>query len=253
MQAGCGVSCLPTPTTDDASLLQRPLLFYHNTSRGVPASKMWPASSSNRPRTELISLPTELHLEILDHLSPWDRALFRLTNRHFITLIPRPTREDLLQIEKTPKLKGNYLTCNCCAKLLPKSCFQPPVLEPGNMFAGIRFCLECGFNPEPTPGCCMYSRRLARSDKYSYAHVQCCHRYLPGDRPMVDGRLLMLCERCHKKKRWHPTCAAHRDYWLNGRLVRSTGTCEDETTVCEDCWTEEDEVLRSLSDIDIDA
>ena len=47
----------------------------------------------------ITAFPIEIQLEVVGHLSFLEKQLLRSTNKHFRTLIPSPTREDLINTE----------------------------------------------------------------------------------------------------------------------------------------------------------
>ena len=105
----------------------------------------------------LTTLPNELLLIIASHLDIDDRLLLRSMNRHFNTLIPPPTAEDYLLLEVLLWIdagrREHYLYCNCCKKFLRREAFEKSTYPPAIPAAKYRFCLKCGLDPRPTPGC----------------------------------------------------------------------------------------------------
>lgn len=114
-------------------------------------SKMAPATSNPFP---ILDLPTELHLIIIDLSPPSILMRLRLTNKHFNTLIPAPTYEELLEAEASDYgIRRGLYACSICHRLRPKPKFADSRIiarkrkrepETGKQK---RFCVDCGLNP----------------------------------------------------------------------------------------------------------
>ena len=136
--------------------------------------------------TQLLDLPTEIHLEITraPSLSALDRLNLKCTNHHFYDLIPPLSHSDLLEAEKlihrqlVPQSGSSYarpttFACKDCLRLLPRNKFSD--IMTSNKYsvrgkkADRRFCLECGL------------RKMA---------------YYSGQYVQVEGAAFVLCVDC---------------------------------------------------------
>ena len=113
---------------------------------------------------------------MISHLDIPSKLKFRLTNRHFHTLIPRPTHSVLLLAERTPwALTRNLYSCMNCLRLRPQAKFATAMLNGPKGKNGKepqkRFCIECGL-------------KGPRS------------RYSPGAEIIVEGKRHVLCKEC---------------------------------------------------------
>ena len=109
-----------------------------------------------RQAATLLTLPTELQLEISSHLSFLSTLFLRGTNRHFLSVIPAPSREDLLNAEDTSEATTlKVLYCNPCHRLRHKDQFgRGRMRERSNSKNNVagrkklnRFCCDCGARP----------------------------------------------------------------------------------------------------------
>lgn len=145
--------------------------FVEEARRSVCARRQFPSW--------LLHLPTELHLQIISHLSPLGIFCLRSTNRHFHNITPRPTHDMLLQIEKTrlARQRGWY-ACRRCIRLRHESCFAESQLKKYSLDSSYRhkrFCADCGFGG---------------GDGY----------HNPGTRVVVNGVTWVWCARCKEVK-----------------------------------------------------
>lgn len=154
-------------------------------------------AESSPQSPNFVSLPTELHVCIISHLSLVDVYFLRLTNRHFYNLIRPPSVQDLIRLESTLWARDRLLvTCGGCLRLRYGSQFSSDRSYLPSSLRGRRFCLECGRRPLPGS-----------------------HRYQEGDKWHEDGSLMVRCRTCKGICR--------------GRVGRSTceGCCEREIRV----------------------
>lgn len=114
----------------------------------------------------LPSLPTELQLQIISHLSFFDKHSLSLISPHFRNLIPPPTYEELLAYEQSTvtsetcceneychRLKnwrqGDWATWPVCKQLRPRTKFGTYGEEIWSRTTYLYLCLECGTRPLP--------------------------------------------------------------------------------------------------------
>ena len=108
-------------------------------------------ASTSQPK-QLLDLPTHLQVEVARHLQIQEKMALRLTNRHFSTVVPSISLNDLL----TAEVKGNYLgearlACSYCVRLRNKGAFDDDMKSRdytrGGRKSNSRFCMECGMSP----------------------------------------------------------------------------------------------------------
>lgn len=140
--------------------LPAPLVSPFHSSFIIHQSNPTPSTDSPSKSTtwRLLSLPTELHLEILSYLKvntdddrtndEFSLPRLRLVNRYFHSLIPAPTHAALLRLQPTPFATDKLLTCKLCVCLRPRIhfsydayLFHPDPAEQGDT----RFCRDGGF------------------------------------------------------------------------------------------------------------
>lgn len=128
----------------------------------------------------LMTLPTELHEFIIDHLDFRSRARLKYTNHYFDNLVKET---DIHKAEKSDyaNLHGLW-ACHECHYLLPSWLFSDkskkgPRSKTGRK-ANLRFCVPCGV---------MYSL------------------YGPGDRIIIGGTFHLICMGCLKFKKCRET------------------------------------------------
>jgi hypothetical protein len=146
-------------------------------SSGIPQLSAPKIHSSPPPPSKLLLLPTELQKDIIEHLDLPSQFKLRLTNRHFHTLIPRPTHQTLLLAERTTWAIIRHLySCMDCLRLRSQGKFATAMLNGPKGRNGKephkRFCVECGL------------KGLPRS------------RYSPGAEIIVEGKRFVLCKEC---------------------------------------------------------
>ncbi|KAF1815900.1 hypothetical protein P152DRAFT_382179, partial [Eremomyces bilateralis CBS 781.70] len=101
-------------------------------------------------------LPTEMHLEIISHLSIPSPQRLQQTSRHFCSLVKRPTLRTLLEEESLPWAREQqYLTCSECVKFRKRSSFADDMTvgeySPGCLKASQRMCIWCALQNDKFP------------------------------------------------------------------------------------------------------
>ncbi|RAL16964.1 F-box domain protein [Aspergillus homomorphus CBS 101889] len=115
------------------------------------------------PKTNILTLPPELHLQITTHLPPppdRSRAHLSQTNHYFRSLLPPPSHADLLAAELEPAaIAEDLYTCRYCVRLRGAARFADRMLRRGRGRFGAererakRFCLGCGVAPRQSVTC----------------------------------------------------------------------------------------------------
>ncbi|OJJ53452.1 hypothetical protein ASPSYDRAFT_36390 [Aspergillus sydowii CBS 593.65] len=110
---------------------------------------MEPTTSKPFP---ILDLPPELHLLIADVSPPSTVMNLRLVNKHFNTLIPALSREQLLEAETSDlSIRKNLYACSVCLRLRRRRKFADDMIqghrERLGEDRGYRLCIDCGCNP----------------------------------------------------------------------------------------------------------
>ncbi|KAK1139917.1 hypothetical protein N8T08_011078 [Aspergillus melleus] len=126
-----------------------------------------------------MSLPTEIHLLILNLLLFPEVIHLKLTCTYFHTLIPRLNHNALIDAENTDFAAiQDIFACRYCLRLRPRSEFADRMVHRRRgrygRDAGKRFCVDCGLKP-----------RVGQP------------RYGPGAQIVVRGVSYVICLSCH--------------------------------------------------------
>lgn len=151
-------------------------------------------TSSN---SALIDLPLELQYEIISHLPEFPgKYNLRRTCRFFYDLIPKPTHEELLVIERQAYCKKrNLLACKLCLRLRRRSKFGDLMLHQypawGKTCPEDRFCVDCSIK--------------------EVDHLP--PRYTKGSVLKVMGTTHVVCLKCERVGKcasyWNPAISGH--------------------------------------------
>ena len=134
------------------------------------------ASKAPPSPSQLLSLPTELQLQILSETSYPSLFVLQRTHPVFRNLIvPAALRSQLLAAEHSNEIPRRRYVCYVCVRVLPRSCFSDNSRRTPKGIAGKdahkRFCISCGVKD---------------------------NRYTPGQAVVVDGISGVICRVCRK-------------------------------------------------------
>lgn len=117
-------------------------------TNGTVQKRVRPGPPTNN-RASLSTLPDEIQLAIIDHLSEvLDQASLKLTSRRYHCLVPRPSRNELDKLRRSQvRLVRGWFICIGCIRLRPGKAFCDLEYH-GDPES--RLCVECG---SKTPLC----------------------------------------------------------------------------------------------------
>lgn len=106
--------------------------------------------AENNNNAPIMILPQEVHLNIIDHLSAYERTQLKCTNKHFNELIPKQDFKysDLFYMENLDWVQNqDLLACALCVRLRQSEHFDKRVIwrccpedDPDEL---TRFCIDC--------------------------------------------------------------------------------------------------------------
>ena len=145
------------------------------------------AMSESNILFRVMELPMELHAHILDNLGFPEDIMLKMTSRHFWNTMKPLSHTELLQAEETDYARcRSLLACKDCLRLRPSIEFADKMKigkrSPGAHGSAIRFCIDCGLNPQPGTT-----------------------RYIPGQRIVVKGKVFVRCIDCNDFKEGNTT------------------------------------------------
>lgn len=162
----------------------------------------------------ITTLPIELQLEFVSHLTFLEKQLLRSTNKHFRNLISSPTLADLINAElyeQDVKERG-LLYCNPCHRLLSPDKFSVKMRRTNRKRnkggVATRFCIECGCRP--LTGTADDELRYKRSCRWEHDgifYVRCARCLQCGEAPSTadtDKNTLehTVCLKCLPIQKW---------------------------------------------------
>ncbi|KAI9043940.1 F-box domain protein [Aspergillus affinis] len=151
-----------------------------------------------------MSLPTELHLLILNLLLFPDLIHLKLTCTYFHTLIPPLSHSALIDAENTDlAVFKDVFACRYCLRLRPRSEFADRMLHRRRGRYGRdahnRFCVDCGLQPRVgRPRYCPGAQIVMQG--ISYVICLTCHDFRLGVRDSVGRSVKAECRDCLKKR-----------------------------------------------------
>lgn len=130
----------------------------------------------------ILTLPLELQEQVIRELAFPEIGFFKMTCRHFNTIIKPLTHEQLLRAEETAfALQEDVYACRECLRLRPASKFADKMLKKKRRRSGQkncnRFCVECGLRSGPGN-----------------------NRYTRGSHIIVRSVCYVICVRCGRFK-----------------------------------------------------
>ncbi|KAL3467921.1 hypothetical protein BJX64DRAFT_282808 [Aspergillus heterothallicus] len=147
----------------------------HRGSNPAPTAKR----HEHQAKKMLLTLPPELHLLLLTHLTFPEKSHLKLTCHYFHTLIAPMTHDELLTAENTQfATERDLYACRYCLRLRHRDKFADRMLRRARGRRGRdarkRFCVQCGLKP----------REGGEA------------RYGAGARVVLRGQVYVLCMEC---------------------------------------------------------